>query len=325
MRPLLERHAILNSRDFDKARSFLSTRAIGLELAGAAKAVHGFEVHYNGVYFPGMWLGYIRYGAAVTARVSPQRHDYWIHLPLHGAMECSQRGRRVQCDRRRGMISSPSEVNVVRSDSGAARLSVAIRGDALERHLSLLLGDAPQVPLAFDAEIGLEAGYGRSLAVMLRCAAAELARDGWLGDPLIASRYEDFVMTGLLLSQPNNYSQALHRRARPLTPRDVRRAVEYIHDHIAEPISLSDLVREGGVAGRTLLKHFRDFKGVSPMRYMRNLRLLRVREALQSGSVHRVSEAVSRWGFAHAGRFSSEYRRRFGESPSRTLAKAKSG
>lgn len=167
------------------------------------------EVRYNGVYFPGLWLGYIRYGAAVTARVSPQRHDYWIHLPLHGSMEFSQRGKRVQCDRRRGMISSPTDVNVVRSDSGAARLSIAIRGDALERHLSLLLDDAPQAPLAFEAELGLEDGYGRSLAVMLRCAAAELARDD------CAPRERGAVALGLRARRPllERVSPALRRVA----------------------------------------------------------------------------------------------------------------
>jgi transcriptional regulator GlxA family with amidase domain len=59
------------------------------------------------------------------------------------------------------------------------------------------------------------------------------------------------------------------------------------------------------------------------MRYLRNLRLAHAREALQKGRVAQVNEAVSRWRFAHAGRFSIEYRRRFGESPSQTLAKAK--
>jgi AraC-like DNA-binding protein len=321
MRPLFERQTILHSRDFDKARAFLAARAIDLDLAGRASSVDDFEVRYNGIYFPGMWLGYIGYGAAVTARISPLRRDYWIQIPLHGRLESSLG---VQCDRRHGVISSPVGVHVLRTDPGAARLSVCIQGDALMRHLAVLLGDTPQRPLEFSADVDLDQGYGRGLARVLRCAAVDLERDGWFGDPLIAGRFEDFVMTGLLLSQPNNYTQALRKRAQPIAPRDVRRAIEYLHANVAEPVTLGDLVRECGVAGRTLLKHFEDFKGVSPMRYLRNLRLLRAREALQQGRVRRVSEAVSRWCFAHPGRFSIEYRRRFGESPSQTLARAKS-
>jgi AraC-like DNA-binding protein len=321
MRPLFERHTILHSREFDKARAFLSTRAIELDLSGPPDTVEDFEVRYAGVYFPGMWLGTIHYGAGVTARVSPLRDDFWIQIPLQGRLASSLG---VQCDRTRGVISSPVDVHVLRSEPQSARLSVSIHGDALVRQLAVLLDDLPVAPLQFRPEIELEQGYGRSLARVLRCTALELERDGWFGDPVIASRFEEFVMTGLLLSQPSNYWNALRRRAKPIAPRDVRRALEYLHENVTEPITLGDVVRACGVPGRTLLKHFQDFKGVSPMRYLRNLRLQHARESLQSGRVQQVSDVVSHWCFGHAGRFSIEYRRRFGESPSQTLAKRKS-
>jgi AraC-like DNA-binding protein len=319
MRPLFERQTILHSREYDKARAFLSTRSIELELAGRAGNASSFEVRYNGVYFPGLWLGYIRYGAAVTSRVLPERQDYWIQLPLHGRISSSLG---VECNRSRGVISPPAEIHVLRSDAETERLSVCIHADALMRQLGALLDDVPQEPVRFSAAIDLEHGHGRALARVVRCAAVELERSGWFGDLRIASRFEDFVMTGLLLSQPNNYTRALRKHAQPIAPRDVRRAVEYLHENVAQPITLGDLVRECGVPGRTLLKHFQDFKGVSPMRYLRNLRLQQAREALQQGRVRQVNEAVSRWHFPHPGRFSIEYRRRFGESPSETLARA---
>ena len=59
------------------------------------------------------------------------------------------------------------------------------------------------------------------------------------------------------------------------------------------------------------------------MRYLRDLRLKRVRAELESGKSRRVHDSALRWGFVHAGRFSLEYRRRFGESPSATLARAR--
>jgi transcriptional regulator GlxA family with amidase domain len=110
-----------------------------------------------------------------------------------------------------------------------------------------------------------------------------------------------------------------------IAPRDVGRVVHYMHANLAAPITLADLVRESCVAGRTLLQHFRDFKGVPPMRYLRDLRLRQVRTELQSGAATRVHETAVRWGFAHAGRFSVEYRLRFGESPSATLFRSRAG
>jgi AraC-like DNA-binding protein len=58
------------------------------------------------------------------------------------------------------------------------------------------------------------------------------------------------------------------------------------------------------------------------MRYMRNARLGRVREALlRSDAAGTVTEIAMMWGFRHLGRFSVEYKRHFGESPSETHAR----
>jgi transcriptional regulator GlxA family with amidase domain len=51
------------------------------------------------------------------------------------------------------------------------------------------------------------------------------------------------------------------------------------------------------VAGRTLFKHFRDYNGTSPMRYLRDARLNRVREALARAD---VAQKRPRWTFAEA-------------------------
>ena len=155
---------------------------------------------------------------------------------------------------------------------------------------------------------------------------AELQRPGSiLSEPMAAGPFREFVMTVLLLHQPHNYSEALRRLARPVTPRDVKRAIDYIEANLDTAIGLPDLVAACGVPGRTLIKHFRDFKGTSPMRYLQNSRYQRVREALSRAEPEQsVTEIALKWGFTHIGRFSVEYRKRFGESPSRTLRSGKS-
>jgi transcriptional regulator GlxA family with amidase domain len=58
------------------------------------------------------------------------------------------------------------------------------------------------------------------------------------------------------------------------------------------------------------------------MRYVRNARFERVRESLlRAEAEESVTEIAVGWGFTHMGRFSVEYRKRFGESPSETLRK----
>ena len=71
MAELLACRPILHSRDIDATRAFLRSRHVRLDLTGGERDRAGFEVRYNGVYLPRLWLGYIRYGASVSSRVSP--------------------------------------------------------------------------------------------------------------------------------------------------------------------------------------------------------------------------------------------------------------
>ena len=132
--------------------------------------------------------------------------------------------------------------------------------------------------------------------------------------------FAEFALTSLLLYHPHNYSDALRRSARMATPRDIRRVVDYLETHLDSPLTVADLVAASQVAGRTLFQHFRDFTGKSPMRYLRNLRFAKVRDALLHAEPEEsVTVIAMACGFTHMSRFALEYRHRFGERPSDTL------
>ena len=99
----------------------------------------------------------------------------------------------------------------------------------------------------------------------------------------------------------------------------VIRACEFVDAHLRAPIALVDLCEAAGVSTRALEYGFRDFYGLGPMAYVRNLRLCRVRHDLQDHA-DSVSSAARRWSFTHMGQFSHDYRALFGEMPSKTLA-----
>lgn len=339
MRPLLERVPLLHSRDLEETRAFYAVKGTDFEAIRTKDAARP-DVRVNGLYLANLWFGYVAYeGTGVALRLSPhsssfravdhgkstgQLGDYYLHVPLQGRIEAEIPGHVVDCSPARGVAISPGVEQIVRTQPGTARLSVSIRGDALNRQLAALLGHAPANPLRFDPAVRLEERHGRSLAGMLRWTALDFDADGGiLANPLIAGQFEQFVMNWLLLAQPSSYSDALRGRSPAIAPRDVRRATDFIHANLAQPITLGDLVSVSGVPGRTLLKHFRDVHGVSPMRYLRNLRMERVREELAAGSPHPVGAVALCWGFEHAGRFSIEYRNRFGENPSVTLARGR--
>ena len=225
-------------------------------------------------------------------------------------------------------VASPMCGNdyLLRADAGCARLRLSLSKVALIGQLGALLGELPSAPLEFAPDMDLASAHGRSFARYVLAAAEDLDQPvSILSSPIAIASFEQFIMTGLLLSHEHNYTQAFRRLDKYIPPRDVRRAIDYMECHSDAPLTIGDLVNATGVAGRTLFKHFKDFKGVSPMRYMRNVRFDRVRQSLLSAEPEaNVTEIALSWGFVHMGRFSVEYRERFGESPSQTLKRRRS-
>jgi AraC-like DNA-binding protein len=128
------------------------------------------------------------------------------------------------------------------------------------------------------------------------------------------------TMTPVLLREAS--SKVLADRARLQRHLAVIRACNFVDAHLGAPIALMDLCTAAGVSTRALEYGFRDFYGLGPMAYVRNLRLCRVRHDLldPNRGDHSVSGAARRWSFTHMGQFSHDYRALFGEMPSMTLA-----
>lgn len=90
--------------------------------------------------------------------------------------------------------------------------------------------------------------------------------------------------------------------------------------HAREPLTLERIAAAVGCSVRTLSEGFRQARGTTPMNFLRRTRLEGVHSDLsRADSPDTVSELALHWGFNHLGRFSMDYRRRFGEAPSDTL------
>ena len=119
-------------------------------------------------------------------------------------------------------------------------------------------------------------------------------------------------------------TQPIEPDSRRLLPQYVKRAVAYLRDNMVEKITLTELTSACGVSERTLLKQFQTFLGITPLGYLRRLRLNAVRSVLSKpGNNEPISEIAARCGFSHLGRFAADYRRQFNETPSATRQQAR--
>jgi AraC family ethanolamine operon transcriptional activator len=105
--------------------------------------------------------------------------------------------------------------------------------------------------------------------------------------------------------------------------RVVREARRYMQAHADAPISVPDLCEALHVSRRTLQYSFQDVLQMSPVSYLRALRLNGVRRDLQRGGDEAVADHAARWGFWHPSRFAADYLQLFGERPSETLRQAR--
>lgn len=320
--PPLQHRPVFESRDPEATRAFMQVKEFELDLA--AREAGAFDFAGNAAYLPNSYIGYVRYGAAVRVRVPAERkrNDYFIHLPVRGASEVINHAGSAVCARGHAVISSPAG-HLMRSEHGSERITVSLTRSAMMEQLAALLGDTPVRPLEFSPSIDLACAEGRRFIRHVHLAIADLDDPDSARNPILLGMYEQLIMTGLLLCQCNTYTDALCGREQSAAPRGVKRAIDYMQAHLDAPIALADLVAAAGVPGRTLLKHFHDHRGISPMRYLRDARLARVRaELLRAEADVSITRVAMTWGFQHLGRFAIEYRRLFGESPSETCKRA---
>ncbi|MBL8520811.1 MAG: helix-turn-helix transcriptional regulator [Betaproteobacteria bacterium] len=113
------------------------------------------------------------------------------------------------------------------------------------------------------------------------------------------------------------------RASAPLEPFYMKRAERYLEQNCLRHVSLHELAGHCGVSVRTLQTAFQRYRGISPMARARHLRLDAARDALALGAS--VREAAAQHGFRSVTTFSMEYQRRFGQAPSQTRRRARTG
>ena len=123
------------------------------------------------------------------------------------------------------------------------------------------------------------------------------------------------------LAQPHNYSDALARRDRSSAAGPIATARELVEERPEEPWSTSSLAREVHLSVRSLQEGFSRQLGMSPMKYVQQVRLRRARQLLLGASPTQttVAAVAESLGLTHRGRFAAAYRREFAESPAETL------
>lgn len=282
----------------------------------------GFQADIRATPGSGMSMLYFAYGVPTEISSSPLPDFATAMLPLRGRLEHAHGDDHRIALPGGGAFYSEGEPVRARWSSDLELLVLRVDRAALARKLAALTGRRPNAPVVFSPAIG-SGPAGTALTSTIRTLAAIYDRFGADGlPPVIATEYEELVLSMLLLDQEHSYSDGIRTHLPAMPGKAMRAAVRHLEEHYTEPLTAAALAEAAYVSERTLFEGFQREFGLTPMAYVRRFRLERAREALIEAGADdgtTVAEISLRHGFGHLGRFAASYRERYGESPSETL------
>jgi len=124
----------------------------------------------------------------------------------------------------------------------------------------------------------------------------------------IAEYREAYKECYALLMELSAQNVATHR------PKELQRALEYIHEHLSDHLTLARLVQNTGVSGATLYRLFREYLKTSPIEYYLEQKMERAATLLRH-HIYSVKELAAEMNYSSPQYFATEFKKRFGITP----------
>ncbi len=315
----LEKYSLFHTSDADEAREIVSKvycdHTLKPEHSGPLDACH------NRASLSSVSVNYMQYGSDVSVEPGFLDRFFLFQLPVKGAAEITTGDKEFTTTVGMSSAINPTDYTKMIWNRDCKKLMVQVRAEAMEMRLSRLLMRPIDKPILFDQCIAADNRPANDWWQQIKHLVSDLDQgmNPWRSRHILEDM-ERHLLTNLLYSFRHNYMDALLAQELQAAPKHVKLAEDYIHEHLKDAMSIDDLVEITGVSQRSIFEGFRSFRGTTPMKYVLQLRLEKVREELlSSGPGRSVTDIAIKWGFSQLGRFSVSYKKVYGESPSSTL------
>jgi AraC-like DNA-binding protein len=177
-------------------------------------------------------------------------------------------------------------------------------------------------PLRFTGLDPLTPGLAAQWQRARSFVAGLLADVGAADSPLLIGSAADMLAATTLAAFPNtSLADPTIEDRHDAHPAALNRAVAFIDDNAHTDISIADIAAAAHVSVRAVQLAFRHHLDMTPLEYLRRVRLEHAHRDLLAADParHTVTAIAYRWGFPSPSRFSAYYRRTYGATPSQTL------
>ena len=266
-------------------------------------------------------LGYVQYGHDVNIESGTIAEYLLVKSTVggHGRVTCGDHTV-ISTPRSIIMTSMTARTDILMT-AQCRHLTARISREALEERIAEKLGRRLTEPLRFDLEVASDSDFGRGWHQLL----AHICNLSASAPTLLASedlrwQYSRTMIEMLVHSAPHNYASALEETLTQPIPWHVRRARDYVHNHIADIRSVADIAASIGITTRTLQSGFRKAFNTTPAEYVRRIRVEALHQALLGATAGQsVTDLMQAVGIVNFGRYAQYYRQQVGVVPSVTL------
>ena len=312
---------LFQSRDLDEARAIVAEKFCDHRLDRVSRR-DDFDACYHRAEGRTASLNFIRYGADVEIEPGELGTFYLIQIPISGGADIDNGTGEIGTAPGLGSVLNPHRHTRMRWREGCAQLLLQIDAAHLNDVAERLMGRALTSPVTFETAVNEDRTETASWVKRLRTCFTLADKGAVFGAGNLHTQVlvEEQLIEDFLKSQPSDISPLLEADMPAASNLHVRRAVRFIRDHTCDPITIGQIAEAAGVTPRCLQLGFRSALGKSPMQFLRDERMRQARHMLANATdKDRIGDICEKAGFTHFGRFSTEYRKRFGESPRDTL------
>jgi AraC-like DNA-binding protein len=268
-------------------------------------------------------VGEIAFGTDVRLDCGELHDSYHVNIPISGHIESENRGVRAIADPEYATVYQPDVHTALPYWPEATRLLyVKFDRSVVDDAVRDALGNPTTEQIDFGHTMQIHSGAGRSWTQMVMMLNDQVSRpDSILHEPMVGLPFIDSLVRGLLVVADHPYHSAVVKPVRPARSRLVDTAVEIIEADAHLPLTVSLIAARSRGSVRSLQQGFHREMEMTPMAYVREVRLRRAHRALRDSdpSVTTVASIAHQWGFTNLGRFAEAHAARYGEPPAVTL------
>jgi AraC-like DNA-binding protein len=265
--------------------------------------------------FAGLGLSSISYGDQVDVRCPELQGIYHFQVVTRGECHWRFHDESLRLLRGQALMMNPGEKMDLTYSADCEKVIVKVPEELVKEVCLDQAGLVPRSGVRFERrviELEQSLGFMRLLdALLLEANETELDLSH------LQLPYRDILIRKLLQQFDSNAASGRDLHA---NDRSFSHLLAYVEANIRDDLSVEELAQVGNVSVRTVYNLFAKYFNVTPKLFIKQTKLKSLREELANGkAVRNVTEVALDHGFTHLGRFSSDYRKMFGELPSETL------